>query len=49
MSSTMASAEQEDLELAGTRSPSRASTPTAKAMSVAIGMPQPDAAVAAER
>ena len=32
---------EEDLEPAGTRRPSRARTPSAKAMSVAIGMPQP--------
>ena len=41
MSSTMASAVRNTLRATGTRSPSSASTPRAKAMSVAIGMPQP--------
>ena len=41
MSSTMATLSRNTLSPAGTREPSRASTPTAKAMSVAIGIPQP--------
>ena len=47
MSSTMASASRNSLSDDGTRSPSRLSTPTAIAMSVAIGMPQPSRPVTA--
>jgi hypothetical protein len=43
MSSAMASAARNTLSVTGTRSPSRASTPSANAMSVAIGTPQPRA------
>ncbi len=43
MSSAIASPSSKTFRELGTRSPSRASTPTAKAMSVAIGMPQPRA------
>ena len=39
----MARAVRKTLSRAGTREPTRASTPSANAMSVAIGMPQPDA------
>jgi hypothetical protein len=41
MSSTMARVSRNTLAPAGTLEPSTASTPTAKAMSVAMGMPQP--------
>ena len=41
MSSTIASVSRNSLRLAGTRGPSSASTPTANAMSVAIGIAQP--------
>jgi len=41
MSSTMASVNRNTLRLLGTREPRIASTPTANAMSVAIGMAQP--------
>ena len=44
MSSTMASVSKNSLSIGGIREPSSATTPTANAMSVAIGMPQPDAA-----
>ena len=47
MSSTIASVSRNSRAADGMRRPSRPSTPTAKAMSVAIGMPQPGAAVAA--
>jgi hypothetical protein len=40
-SSTIASARRKTLSASGTRGPSSARTPTAKAMSVAIGTPQP--------
>jgi hypothetical protein len=41
MSSTMASASRKTFSAEGTLGPRRATTPRAKAMSVAIGMPQP--------
>ena len=41
MSSTMASVSSNTLTAAGTREPSKATTPRANAMSVAIGMPHP--------
>jgi len=41
MSSMIASASRNTRTLAGTRRPSRASTPTANAMSVAVGIAQP--------
>ena len=41
MSSTIASESRKIFSGDGTRLPSKASTPTAKAMSVAIGIPQP--------
>ena len=41
MSSTMASAVRNTLAPIGSRGAIRASTPSANAMSVAIGMPQP--------
>ncbi len=40
----MASAVRKTLRPVGTRAPNTASTPSAKAMSVAIGMPHPEAA-----
>ena len=43
MSSTMASAVKNTLSPTGALSPSNAKTPRAKAMSVAMGMPQPAA------
>ena len=43
MSSTMASARRNSFSDGSTRAPSRLSTPTAMAMSVAMGMPQPAA------
>src|ERR687893_2542991 len=43
LSSTMAMTVKNILRATGTLSPSNASTPRAKAMSVAIGMPQPAA------
>jgi hypothetical protein len=43
MSSTMASAVKNTLSPTGALSPSKAKTPRAKAMSVAIGIPQPAA------
>ena len=43
MSSTMARASRNSLSDGATRRPSRLSTPTAIAMSVAIGMPHPAA------
>ena len=47
MSSTIASVSSSTFTAGGTRLPSRATTPSAKAMSVAIGMPQPLRSVAA--
>ena len=44
MSSTMASARRNSFNDGATRLPSKLSTPTAIAMSVAIGMPQPSTA-----
>ena len=41
MSSTMARLRRKTFNEVGTRRPSSETTPTAKAMSVAIGMPQP--------
>ena len=49
MSSTIASVSRNRRAADGIRRPSTPSTPTAKAMSVAIGIPQPAAAVAAGR
>jgi hypothetical protein len=43
MSSTIATVSRNNLTPEDTRSPSRASTPTANAMSVAAGMAQPEA------
>ena len=43
MSSTMASASRNSLSEAGTRRPTRLSTPMAMAMSVAVGIPHPSA------
>ena len=48
MSSTIASVSRNSLSPVGTRGPSSARTPTANAMSVAIGMPQPSLAGDAE-
>ena len=49
MSSMIASESRNSFKLRGTREPSSASTPSAKAMSVAAGIAQPRSATGSEK